>query len=177
MKGQISLLVKGIYLILVLITIGITINRVTSTQLASAQQERALRQRAKADSLLQTLAGNVNCLAYEERGNLESRVLELSSHRLLDKKKLDDFSSQFSDIQPSCARDFSSGYRVRVETFPVNVSSVESSAKGGVFWNILPLINGKKVVFVLDVSGSMGDLGGKCDVVCGFWWCLGWARC
>jgi len=164
MKGQMSLLVKGIYLILVLITIAIVINRITSLQLTSAQQERALRQRAKADSLLQTLAGNVNCLAYEEKGNLESKVLELSSHRLLDKKKLDDFSSQFSDIQPSCARDFSSGYRVKVETFLVNVSSVESSAKGGVFWDILPLINGKKVVFVLDVSGSMADPGGKCDV-------------
>jgi hypothetical protein len=124
----------------------------------------ALRQRAKADSILQALAGNVNCLAYEEKGNLESRILELSSHRLLDKKKLDDFSSRFSDIQPDCARDFSSGYRVKVETFLVNVSSVESSTKSGVFWDILPLINGKKVVFVLDVSRSMADPGGECDV-------------
>ena len=139
-------------------------NRITSIQLTSSQQEMVLRQRTKADSILQTLAGNVNCLAYEEKGNLEGSILELSSHRLLDKKKLDDFSSQFSDIQPSCARDFSSGYRVRVETLPVNVSSIEKSTKGGVFWDILPLINGKKVVFVLDVSGSMSDPGGKCDV-------------
>gem|GEM_PF-2458723 len=159
-----SILVKGIYLILILIAIAIVMNRITSIQLTSSQQEMVLRQRTKADSILQTLAGNVNCLAYEEKGNLEGSILELSSHRLLDKKKLDDFSSQFSDIQPSCARDFSSGYRVRVETLPVNVSSIEKSTKGGVFWDILPLINGKKVVFVLDVSGSMSDPGGKCDV-------------
>jgi len=123
MRGQTSLLVKGIYLVLILVTISVVLNRIVTSNLASSEQERSFRQRSAANSLLETLAGSSNCLAYEETGKVEGKDLELSPHRVLDKRKLDDFSSKFSDIQPDCARDFTSGYRVDVETFPVNISS------------------------------------------------------
>ncbi|MFH8108617.1 MAG: vWA domain-containing protein [Candidatus Aenigmatarchaeota archaeon] len=162
-KGQTSLLIKGIYIILVLVSIAIFINRIFFSNLASAQQERNLLLKNRANRLLDVLAGDVRCLAYKEKGSLENRIIELSSHRILDKRKLDDFL-RFSEIQPDCARDFDFGYRVDVETFPLKISSAEVGKKEGVFGKLLSLIDGKKVVFVLDVSGSMGDPGGKCDV-------------
>ncbi|MEM5853199.1 MAG: VWA domain-containing protein [Candidatus Aenigmatarchaeota archaeon] len=163
MKGQTSILIKGIYLILILVSIAIFINRIFYSNLTSAQQERNLMLKNRANRLLDVLAGDVNCLGYEEKGSVEKKVIELSSHRILEKKKLDDFS-KFNDIQPDCARDFDFGYRVDVETFPLYISSAEVERKGGVFGKLLSIINGKKVVFVLDVSGSMGNYGGKCDV-------------
>lgn len=123
MKAQTSLLMKGIYLIVVFVTISIALNRVVSLNLVSTEEEKNFQQRDKATSLLETLAGSSECLAYEEEGSAEGEILELSLHRILDKKKLDDFSSRFSDIQPECARDFTSGYRIDVETFPVEISS------------------------------------------------------
>ncbi|MEM5878977.1 MAG: vWA domain-containing protein [Candidatus Aenigmatarchaeota archaeon] len=162
-KGQTSLLIKGIYIILVLVSIAIFINRIFFSNLASAQQERNLLLKNRANRLLDVLAGDVSCLAYKEKGSVENKIVELSSHRVLDKKKLDDFL-RFSEIQPDCARDFDFGYRVDAETFPLNISSAEVGKKEGVFGKLLSLIDGKKVVFVLDVSDSMKDPGGKCDV-------------
>jgi hypothetical protein len=163
MKGQTSLLIKGIYLVLILVTISVVLNRIVTSNLASSEQEQSFGQTNMANSLLETIAGSSNCLAYEETGKLGGKYLEFSSHRILDKKKLDDFSSRFQDIQPGCARDFTSGYRVDIETFPVGISSAEPARKG-VFGDILSLIDGKKVVFVLDVSGSMGEYGGNCAI-------------
>lgn len=124
MKAQTSLLTKGIYIILVMVTIVLVLNRISSVSLLSAEQDRSLREKSKAMSMLEILAGNSNCLAYEERGSAEGEILDLSSHKILDKVKLDGFSSSFPDIQPDCARDFVSGYRIDVETFPVDIRSV-----------------------------------------------------
>lgn len=123
MKAQTSLLMKGIYLIVVFVAISIALNRVVSLNLASTEEEKNFQQRDKATSLLETLAGSSECLAYEEEGSVEGTTLNLSLHRILDKRKLDDFSSRFFDIQPDCSRDFIFGYRVDVETFPFEMSS------------------------------------------------------
>ncbi|MEM5855640.1 MAG: hypothetical protein QW472_04995, partial [Candidatus Aenigmatarchaeota archaeon] len=63
-KGQTSLLIKGIYIILVLVSIAIFINRIFFSNLASAQQERNLMLKNRANRLLDVLAGDVRCLAY-----------------------------------------------------------------------------------------------------------------
>jgi hypothetical protein len=99
-------------------------------------------------------------LAYEEVGKVQNKEVNLSLHRILDAKKLDYFSSNFEDIQPSCARDFNFGYRIRVETSPINISSLEVISGRGVFGDVLKLIDGKKVLFLIDVSGSMSEDGG-----------------
>ncbi|MEM5829296.1 MAG: VWA domain-containing protein [Candidatus Aenigmatarchaeota archaeon] len=166
MRGQTSLLIKGIYIILVLVTIAIFLNEIFYSNLISVKQEKSLLLTERANRLLDILTGNINCLAYKEKGGVEKRAINLSSHRILDKEKLDYFL-KFKDMQPTCARDFEFGYKVKIETLPLNISSFElirgSNFEGAVFKKLFSLIDGKKVVFVLDVSGSMFDFGGKCD--------------
>jgi len=139
-----SFFIKGIYLILILIIIAFVINQITSLHLSSTEQQKDIELIEKSNNILETLAGNKNCLAYEEPGRVEGKYVELAIHRVIDKDKLDYFSDNYFDVEPDCAKDFTYGYRVEVETLPVNISTIEELRRGGAFGEILELINGKK---------------------------------
>lgn len=160
MKAQISFLIKGLHLILILVVIAIVLNQLTSLFLTSSQQEKTLEMRQNALSILEILSSSPKCLAYEEQGKVENNEFVFGAHRILEVEKLKYFSSNFNDVQPDCARDFDFGYRIEVKTFPINFSSLEVISGGGVFDKILKIIDGKKVLFLIDVSGSMSDDSG-----------------
>ncbi|MDI6807014.1 MAG: VWA domain-containing protein [Candidatus Aenigmarchaeota archaeon] len=165
MKAQMSFLIKGIYLILILIVIAIVINQITSLNLITAAQIKSLELGSEAGDILEMLTGYERCLAYKELATIEGSEFNLSLHRVIDVNKLEKFADQFTDIQPDCARDFRFGYRARAKTFPLNITTLKIARVGGVYKEVLPLIDGKKVIFVMDVTGSMrggcGEYEGK----------------
>lgn len=153
-----SLLVKSVYLMIALVVISWVITEALSTNLNLTRKEHELELRRVAARLLETLASNEQCLAYREQGKLEGKGVNLSLHRVLDVNKLNEFSSHYAELQPACAREFEHGYRVKVSALPLEIQlSKVSKQPRGVFEKILKLIDGKRVIFVIDVSGSMQD--------------------
>jgi len=78
----------------------------------------------------------------------------------LDYSKIEEFSKEYKDIEPRCAiaKDFD--YNVKIIQLEKEIRNyppffTENVGKG-IAQDILNKINGKKVIFVLDVSGSMG---------------------
>jgi len=77
----------------------------------------------------------------------------------LDYNKIEEFSKEYKDIEPRCAiaKDFD--YNVKIIQLEKEIRNYppffEESVGKGVAQDILNIINGKKVIFVLDVSGSM----------------------
>jgi len=67
------------------------------------------------------------------------------------------FVSNYFDVEPKCAQDFNFGYRIEVETFPVDITTTGVTRKDNSPNELLHLIDGKKVIFTIDVSGSMAD--------------------
>jgi hypothetical protein len=127
----------------------------------SGQERKSTELREAATKNLDILVGSEDCLAFKEKTDVENKPMDLSLHSLIDFRKLKDYATRFSDFEPDCARDYKFGYRVRVETLPIDISS-ESAKWGseGVFGKILELIDGKKTTFVLDSSGSMKEMAG-----------------
>ena len=163
MRGQISFLSKGMYLVVVLVVIALLANRIADIRGSLSEQTEREYLRGKAWQIVDVLAGNVECLAYVEEGKIEGKKVELVSHRVLDVRKLEEFARKYSEIQPKCMKDFENGYRVKVSIIPFNLQSVGVAASEGVFDEIFSLIDGKKVVFSLDSSGSMIESAGVCE--------------
>jgi len=129
MKGTTKFLIKGIYLILVLLIIGLFINRIFSLNVMSSKESADLKFNSRASNIIEILSGSKSCLAYEEIGTIQGNDKELSTHRILDKEKLDEFQSNYEDIEPGCAKDFAFGYRVEVNTFPFEIETSKESPK------------------------------------------------
>lgn len=161
MKGQTSFFIKGVYMIIVLIVVAIVINRIVSMNLALTEQGKSFRLRDKAGNIMGSLAASSKCLAYEERGTAAGSIVDLSTHKVLDKEKLDSFVKKYSEIEPDCMRDFNYGYRIYVKTLPINMTTEGVKRAGGVFEDVLELIDGKRVIFVMDVTGSMSSKDGR----------------
>jgi len=162
--ARMSFLMKGIYFIVILMVIAIVINQIVTLNLRNIEQWESVSLRDKSKNILETLAGNKNCLAYEEVAEIEGTEVNLTSHKIVDINKLNDFVDNFGELEPNCVRDFEYGYRVKVETFPIDMKTEAFPEEGSVFSRVKKLINGEKVVFLVDVSGSMGTDGGECDV-------------
>lgn len=155
-----TFLMKSLYLVLVLIIIAIFLNQIVSLNARNVEQTKKIDVSSTATNILETLAGSEDCLAYREIGSLEGKTLNLSLHRVLDIKKLRSFTDRFFDLQPTCAKDFKFGYRVNVETAPVDISSLRITRFGGVFGRILELIDKQRVTFLADITGSMFESAG-----------------
>jgi len=165
---------KGIYLVFVIVIIAVVINRLTSLFLGRGGEKEELTLMDKAYDILHILTSDENCLAHKEIAKIEGKSLELATHPIIDVEKLKDFSNRFADIDPDCAKEFNYGYRVEVETLPLEVTFYEVGEEKGVFQKILDLIDGKRVVFLIDVSSSMKDGGGHfCDQSVLKYQCLG----
>lgn len=123
MKGASKFFIKGVYLIIVLIIISIIINRTVSLNVISSEEKENLRFSDKASDILEILSGSEKCLAYKEMGSVENRNIELTVYKILNKEKLDEFKNNYWDLEPNCSKDFTYGYRVEVNTFPVNITT------------------------------------------------------
>jgi len=163
-KAQASLITKAVFIILAMVIVSFVSYQLFSFTFSSQKIKEHEELLLKANDILQTLISSYTCLAYKDLGKIESYPKEFSTQKIVDMNKLNDFTTRFFDVQPECARDFNIGYRIKVETFPINISAAKPGPTEDVFGKIFRLIDGKKVVFSLDVSGSMGDPAGKCDV-------------
>ena len=150
MKGQTSILIKGIYLIIVLVTIAIVLNQIASLNLARAKVSKESEMRNTANDILELLTTSNNCLAYVENGTAEGRNVKLSTQRIIDYGKLLDFASTYTDLEPDCARDFTYRYNVKVEKLNLTRSV------GFMSGELIPPGN-RDVVLIFDSSGSMKD--------------------
>ncbi len=135
MKGFSKFLIKGVFLILTLLIIGISVNRLFSLNVATFEESEEQKLNNKAINTLEVLTGSKNCLAYDEIGKIEGREGELATHRILDIKKLDDFKTKYSDLEPSCARDYKVGYKIDVEVSKDMDKLKEYVFSGGVIWS------------------------------------------
>ena len=135
MKGVSKFLIKGVFLILTLLIIGISINRLFSLNVITTEESAEQKLNNKLVNTLEILSGSKGCLAYDEVGSIEGRQGGLATHRILDKIKLDEFKTKYSDVEPSCARDYSLGYKVDVETSKEMDKLKEYVFDGGVLWS------------------------------------------
>lgn len=116
-------MIKGIYIVIVIVLISIFLNRIFSFNVLSTEETKDLEMRSTAMNDLLVLAGNENCLAFKEKINLDNIPVDLSLHNIIDVIKLENFIVNFSSTEPTCAKDYKFGYRVKVETLPINISS------------------------------------------------------
>ncbi|MBS3052253.1 MAG: hypothetical protein J4428_02705 [Candidatus Aenigmarchaeota archaeon] len=135
MKGSSKFLIKGVFLILTLLIIGISVNRLFSLNVATFEESEEQKLNNKAINTLEVLTGSKNCLAYDEIGKIEGREGELATHRILDIKKLDDFKTKYSDLEPSCARDYKVGYKIDIEVSKDLDKLKEYVFSGGILWS------------------------------------------
>lgn len=125
MKAQMSILVKGIYLIIVLVTIAIATNLITRYNYLSATRARELEFRKSAVNIVDKLVGYKEGLAFKDSITLQAKELELSQNRIIDLKKLKEFSNKFSEYEPDSVRNFNFRYRIRIETQPIDLETKE----------------------------------------------------
>ncbi|MFB6089360.1 MAG: VWA domain-containing protein, partial [Candidatus Aenigmatarchaeota archaeon] len=89
-----------------------------------------------------------DCLAYSYENTTQKGVI--------DKRKLEEFEENFKGLEPSCARVIPFDYNIKVKTLPINFSTHQAEGRyGGIFGSIKSQIDGKKIIFVIDGSGSM----------------------
>lgn len=112
MKAQLSFLMKGIYLILVIILIFIVSYLTTNHTHLLYSQSRQFELKESALNMLDKLVGS-NCLGFET-GN--------TTHKIIDLSKLLEFVKKYPDFEPDCARDMLFDYRIEVEKFESNIS-------------------------------------------------------
>jgi len=148
MKGQVSLLMKGIYLILVLVTISIVLNQIVGLNLEIKKQEKNLEIQKVAGNILESLTGSVNCLAYKEVGEVESKAVSLSVQRVIDINKLEDFNKTYSDIEPECVRDYNYRFSVKVDKY--NLTRLFERK-----YPQIPVPGNRDIVLIFDNSFSM----------------------
>ncbi|MBU5688817.1 MAG: hypothetical protein KQA41_01140 [Candidatus Aenigmarchaeota archaeon] len=55
-----------------------------------------------------------DCLGYKEEANINNQKLNITSHKIIDKNKLDIFVEKYADTEPICAIDGYYGYRVEI---------------------------------------------------------------
>jgi len=122
MKAQLSFLMKGIFLILILIIIAIFISQIISITLTNAQISSDLEMYEKAITISQLLTTSSSCLAYEEENSFQS-VFSTVTQKVLDINKIEDFSIKYKEIEPPCAKSYSYGYEVFIESFNSEVNT------------------------------------------------------
>jgi len=138
LKASSAFLIKGVYLILLIIAIAIVTNQIMSVNLTSKEELDKITMRKETNDILETLISSEKCLATEKMGSTE-KVINIST--------LDEFQSKYSDIEPACARSYEYGYYVKIEKF--NFTRISGSYEP----KIPP--GNRDIVLILDNSLSM----------------------
>lgn len=122
MKAQTSFLIKGIFLITILVLIFVFANQVISANLAHAQLSSEIRMFEKAITISQILTTSPFCLAYEEKNELW-HYSSTVTQKVLDIDKIEKFSVKYEEIEPECAKSYDYGYEVLIEYFASEVDT------------------------------------------------------
>jgi len=126
---------------MVIIAIAIVINQITSVNLMGTEGIENIRFRKDANDIIETLVGSDKCLATKTNGNIE-KTINIST--------LDEFQSNYPDIEPDCARDYEYGYYVKIEKFNFTKFIGKPLGQG------IPQ-NNRDIVLILDDSASMAS--------------------
>jgi hypothetical protein len=86
---------------------------------------RELEFRKNAQNVIDKLVGYNESLAFQDSVTIETKTLDLGQNRIIDLKKLEEFSDKFSEYEPDDARNFNFRYRIKVETKPINLETKE----------------------------------------------------
>ncbi|MEM5794255.1 MAG: hypothetical protein QXS48_01580 [Candidatus Aenigmatarchaeota archaeon] len=122
MKAQLSFLMKGIFLVLILIVISIFINQITSITQTNAQLMSDLEMLEKAITISQLLTTSSSCLAYQEENSFFYTFSNVTQ-KVLDLNKILEFSSKYKEIEPECAKSYAYGYEVFIESFESQIDT------------------------------------------------------
>jgi len=123
MKAQTSFLMKGIYLIIVLIIIAIATYFVTQLNYLLSSQMREFKLRKNALNIIDKLVGYEKGLAFKDSITIQEKTLKLGQNRVIDLKKLENFSNNFQEYEPDDVRDFNFRYRIKIETQPIDLKT------------------------------------------------------
>jgi hypothetical protein len=126
MKGQTSILIKGIYLIIVLVAIMIVANSIVQHNYLLAINMREFQFRKNALNIVDKMVGYEEGLAFLDSAAVQTRILELGQNRIIDRDKLEKFSNEFSEYEPDSIRNFNFRYRIKVETRPIDLETEEA---------------------------------------------------
>ena len=140
MKATSKFLIKGIYLILLIVAITIVTNQIMSINSTAKEELETIKFRKEASDILETLISSEKCLATEKMGTIE-KIINIST--------LEDFQLTYPEIEPNCARSYEYGYYVKVEKF--NFTKISGSYEP----KMSP--GNRDIVLILDNSGSMAD--------------------
>ncbi|MFB6076394.1 MAG: hypothetical protein ABEK17_04585 [Candidatus Aenigmatarchaeota archaeon] len=153
-KGQVTFTLKALTLIFSIIAFVMIVWQAQNFFSETAKDKQESTFEMESMSTLQKLINNEDCLAYAHKNTTQKGVI--------DKRKLEEFERNYEGIEPECARVLTYDYNIRVETLPMNftVHQPAEGIPGGIFGDLLRIINGKKIVFLVDTSGSMRSAGG-----------------
>ena len=150
MKGDTSFFLKGILLIVVLVSVSLFLAIYSSFLDTWAHVSKSVEYRNKANDLLNLLLNSPECLALNESLLYQNVEIDPSETRIISKDRLDLFTNQFKDIEPVCARDFNLRYKVTVEKSTLGRLAVPPKK--------VPEPGDRDIVIVFDSSKSMdGD--------------------
>ena len=132
-KAQTTFLMQGIYLILVLVVIALVLNEITGMNIFQTEAQGNIEIKKIANDALEMMVVSNNCLGYKETGEVEGKQVTLDNHHVIDLKKLEDFSSSYSSIEPGCVRNYRYRLEFEFETSNISKDDFSSSTK---IWHI-----------------------------------------
>jgi hypothetical protein len=147
MKGTSTFFLKGIFLIIILVSVSVFLLIYYTFLGTWLQVGQSIEYKNKANDLLNLLLNSPNCLALEEPLTYNNLEINPSETRIISKEKLDSFASNFSDVEPVCARDFSLRYSVKIEKLPLGRLAVPPKK--------VPDPGDRDIIIVFDSSKSM----------------------
>ncbi|MGC9310123.1 MAG: vWA domain-containing protein [Candidatus Aenigmatarchaeota archaeon] len=144
-KGQMSYTIKSFMLIAGIIAFMILLFMVNSSSADAEEKNQKATLEIQARLTAQNLASSDKCLAYSAGGATQKGIIDIG--------KLEGFAAKYADMEPECAPEEGFDYLVAVREEPLNVTIY--SRFGGDIEFLFNDINGKKTVFLIDVSASM----------------------
>lgn len=152
-KGQITFMSKALIFVAAIIVFAVVIFQFYNFITTTTEQKRSNRLQNSAINTLQYLINSKECLAYVDEDTVREGVVDYD--------KLINFSEEYRNIEPSCARRINFDYQVEIEMLPENFTLYGGLESGEITETILSEIDNKSTVFLLDESGSMnaGDIG------------------
>lgn len=124
MKSQLSFVIKPIILIATIILIIVLVFALYGSEVKEKEREKSLDLVAIATNTLLILANSEDCLAFhlEETHGAYANIVSID--------KIIEFSKNYKDIEPECARSFDFGWRASIEELDLNGNVVKNWSFG-----------------------------------------------
>ena len=157
MKGQVSFFVKAVGIVIAILSLAVVTFFFSSFQLSTIEKKEESELKMAAMEILQKLITTKENLAYTYEN--------VPVKGTLDVRRITEFSSNYSNYEPPTARASDFDYRIQILQFSKNFTLSPGRIKKTVIGieELFNLINGKKIIFLADVSASMRDSVKECD--------------